>query len=135
MPIHRGPEYNTNNAEIAALAAPRPLLLISNGDDWTRFTPDVEFPYVEDVYRLYGADDRVENVHLPDEGHDYGRSKRMAAYPFLARHLDLDIDATPGPAGTVEESFVAVEDREDLLVFGPDDPRPTDALEPNTPLP
>ena len=37
--------------------------------------------------------------------------------------------------GKIDESFVVPEEREDLLVFGPDNPRPADAVEPNTPLP
>jgi hypothetical protein len=109
--------------------------VISNGDDWTRFVPETEFPYIRQVYERYDATDRVENVHLPDEGHDYGRSKRMAAYPFLARHLDMDLDAVTRDDGTIDESFVTAEEREDLLVYGPDNPRPDDAVEPNTPLP
>lgn len=135
MPIHRGAEYATNNAEIAALAAPRPQLVVSNGNDWTQNVPEIEFPYVEDVYRLYGAADRVENAHFPEEGHDYGRSKRMAAYPFLSRHLELVIGEVQGPNGKIDESFVTTEDRSDLLVYGPDNPRPDDAVAPNTPLP
>lgn len=124
MPVHKSSTHVTNNAEIAALAAPRPMLLISDGKDWTKNTPNVEFPYIKNVYRLYDAEANVENLHLPDEGHDYGPSKRIGAYKFLAKHLGLSLENITKPDGSIDESFAVVEKQSDMLVFTPKHPRP-----------
>jgi len=128
MPIHKSHTHETNNTDIAALAAPRPQLLISNGKDWTKNTPDVEFPYIRNVYKLFGAENKIENVHLPEEGHDYGLSKRLGAYKFLAKHLGLSLDKVTKPDGTIDESFVVIEKKEALYVFNSQHPRPAHAV-------
>jgi len=70
----------------------------------------------------------VENVHLPEEGHDYGISKRTGAYKFLAKHLKLALDNVINPDGSIDESFVVIEDQDDMYVFGPEHPRPAHAV-------
>jgi len=127
MPVHKSTEHQTNNVEIAALCAPRPMLLISNGADWTRNTPRIEYPYIQKVYTLYNAEHKVENVHLPAEKHNYGYSKRAAAYIFLAYHLQLDFNKVTITNG-VQEDFVTVLPEDDLKVFTVATPRPADAI-------
>lgn len=127
LPIHKRPTHETNNVELAALAAPRPLLLVSDGKDWTKATPTVEFPHLRHIYRLYGAGDRVANVHLPAEGHDYGPSKRQAAYRFLAQHLGLDLRRVL-VGDRVDESPNAVLEPAALRVFDAAHPRPARAV-------
>lgn len=118
LPIHNLPGLSTNNVEIAAMAAPRPMLLISDGADWTSHTPEIEFPAIREIYEALGAGDRVENAHFGDEQHDYGPSKRRAMYGFLARALGLDAGRVQGPDGSVDERPVTIEPREALCVYG-----------------
>ena len=128
MPVHRSGHHQTNNVEIAALCAPRPMLLISDGADWTRNTPRVEYPYIRQVYALYDAEHRVENVHFPAGRHDYGYEKRAAMYPFMAHHLGLNLGALPYDNG-VGEDFVKVLPMEALKVFDNRHPLPAGALQ------
>ncbi|GLB49611.1 CocE/NonD family hydrolase [Neptunitalea lumnitzerae] len=108
----------TNNAEIAAMAAPKPQLIISDGGDWTSTVPELEFPFIQRTYGFYHAKDKIRNAHFGNEGHDYGVSKRMAMYPFMAKYLGLDIKKVSNSSGKIDESFVTVEPKETLYVFG-----------------
>jgi len=115
--LRRGPRHETSSVDLAALAAPRPQLIVSCGGDWTRHTPALEMPYLERVYGLCGARERVENVHLADEGHDFGPSKRRALYEFFAQHLALDSAVAIAADGALREEAVSILTYEDLLVF------------------
>lgn len=127
MPIHKGPNFQTNNVEITALCAPRPMLIISDGNDYTHNTPKVEFPYIQRVYDVYDAGYKVENAHLAAEKHDYGHSKRVYMYNFFAYHFKLDTkNVTWNP--TVDESFVTILPGDELKVYTPENPRPANTL-------
>ncbi len=102
----------TNNVEIAALMAPRPMLMISATGDWTVNTPELEFPAIEAVYRLFDAEDRISHVQI-DAGHNYNEDSRGAMYPWFGKWL-LGID---DPEQCREQPFIR-EKKEDMLVFG-----------------
>lgn len=117
MPIHLC-GGGTNNVEMAAMFAPRPQLILSDGKDWTSDVPTVEFPFLQKTYSFYGKTDMVKNEHFPEEGHDYGLSKREASYVFLAKHLGLNLNAVTDANGKIDESKCVVESRVDMLIFG-----------------
>jgi len=123
MPIRKGDNFETNNAEIAAMAAPRPQLIISDGSDWTKNTPSVEYPYIKHVYALFGAESQVENLHLPTEGHDYGYSKRVGTYKFLEKHFGMSLAGIAKSDGSIDETPAIVEKKQAMLVFPPDIPK------------
>jgi uncharacterized protein len=128
MPIHKSEHHQTNNVEITALAAPRPMLMVSNGADWTKNTPEVEFPHIQYIYRLMGVEAKVKNVHLPEEGHGYELPKRKAVYPFLAKHLKLNLKAVTDKTGEITEKGIVIEPYEQLKVFSERNPRPDYAV-------
>lgn len=127
MPIHKSQNHQTNNVEIACLAAPRPMLLVSDGGDWTKNTPRIEFPYIQKVYATYAAESRVDNVHLPGERHDYGKNKRAAVYNFFGHYLSLNAGRIPYRDG-FDESFVTLLSADELRVFNEKNPIPDQAL-------
>lgn len=133
MPIHKTAELETNNAEIAALAAPRPLMLISVGGDWTKNTPVVEYPYIRNVYSLYGKQANVENVHYPGRKHGYQYMKRQAMYPFMVKHLGLDAAGVfDAETELYDETGTTIESPEQMYVFDESMPYPTSALPPGS---
>jgi hypothetical protein len=80
----------TCEAELAAIMAPKPMLIVSDGGDWTSTTPEMEFPFIQRIYGFYDAKDQVRNVHLPTERHDFKENKRQAVYDFFIDVFGLD---------------------------------------------
>lgn len=126
QPIHRSADHFASNVMIAALAAPRPLLLVSDGADWTQHVPQIEFPFVQKIYGYYGAAQKTANVHLATEKHDYGPSKRAAVYRFVADHFGLTAPAT-NAEGKPDESRVTIARHGPLHVFNDEFPLPAHA--------
>ncbi|HUT34151.1 MAG TPA: acetyl xylan esterase [Planctomycetota bacterium] len=117
----------TNNMEIGALMAPRPLILCNVSGDWTKETPKVEYPAIRSVFDLCGVPDRVTNVPLQGP-HGYPKGHREAVYNFFRKWLMGIQDATP-----FTEPPFQVEKKEELLVWQgrelPKDAKKRDTLE------
>jgi len=117
MPIHLCGN-GTSNVELAAMAAPRPQLVVSDGGDWSDHVPTIEYPFLKTIYGYYNKAENVENAHFPDEGHDYALSKRIPVYRFMAMHLGLDITKSLNKAGETDESACGTEEEKEMKVFG-----------------
>lgn len=81
-----GLRLGTNNVEIAALFAPRPMLVTGCTGDWTWQLPEVEYPAIRDIYALYGAEDEV-SCFFDDAPHNYNRVTREAVYRWFGNNF------------------------------------------------
>ena len=97
----------TCEPELAAVMAPKPMLIVSDGGDWTSSVPTLEFPYLQRIYSFYDAKDKVRNVHLPNERHDFNENKRQAVYDFFIDVFGLD-------RTMLDESKITIEPDNDL---------------------
>lgn len=91
----------TNNMEIAALMAPRPMLMVSTTQDWTKNTPRIEFPFMQSMYRLYGKEANVQTFEV-DAPHNYNRDSREAVYRFFGKTV---LGADPKSHDFTEKGF------------------------------
>lgn len=74
------------NVEIAAMMAPRPMLVVSATGDWTRNVPKEEFPAIRKIYELYGKPGNTDVVQM-DAPHNYNQASREAVYRFFGKHI------------------------------------------------
>jgi dienelactone hydrolase len=102
---------DTNNAEIAAMMAPRPMLMTAATGDWTRNMLREEYPAVRRIYDLYGKGEDVETLLL-DAPHNYNQPNREAMYAFFGKHVLGETDATK-----LKEKSIRIEKLQDMLVL------------------
>jgi hypothetical protein len=112
-----GLRLDTNNVELAAVFAPRPLLMVSATGDWTNETMELEYPEMQRFYDLFGARDHVSAVRFNAE-HNYNRESREAVYAWMARWLK----GAPANVQVKEQEF-RPDPLPELMVFA-NRPRP-----------
>ena len=63
-----GLRVDANNMEIGAMMAPRPMIMVAATGDWTKNTPQVEYPAIRHIYELYDAAAKLEmkQIDAPD---------------------------------------------------------------------
>ncbi|HSZ57528.1 MAG TPA: acetylxylan esterase [Tepidisphaeraceae bacterium] len=110
---------DTNNVELAAAFAPKPLGMTA-ANDWTREMESVAYPKIRSIYALFGAESDVLGRHFPFE-HNYNQVSREMMYNWFNDHLKLG-----WPSPVKEEAFVPVPPKE-LSVYDDEHPRPADS--------
>jgi hypothetical protein len=113
-----GLRIGTDNIEIAALTAPRPLKLVGATGDWTSRTMTRAYPTLRSLYALTGTPERI-SADVFDFPHNYNQTSRNAVYAFVGKWL-LGID----DAESTREGEQTVEKPEDLYTFTDQTPAP-----------
>ena len=100
-----GLRRDTDNGEMCAMLAPRPLFLAGSTGDWTNELETAEYPAMLEAYRQYGAEDMVEHYYQVAD-HQYNAKTRRRVYGFFARHLmgkDIEWEEQPIDIGDPDD--------------------------------
>jgi dienelactone hydrolase len=112
----------TGNIELAGLFAPRPLAM-SGANDWTKKIETDGLPQLKELYRLYGAEDKVAAKAWLKFDHNYNQVSREFMYNWFNKHLKL------GHKEPVTEAPFAPIVPKELSVYDAEHPRPKDAVD------
>lgn len=110
----------TNNVEISAIFAPKPQAF-SAANDWTKDFMTKGLPELKDVYKLYGAEEKVAGRAWLEYGHQYNVHARQSMYSWFAKHLQ-------GKDEKVTEKEYKPVPPAELSVYDEKHPRPKDEL-------
>ena len=112
---------NTGNVEIAGLFAPKPQAF-SCAKDWTAEFVRKGYPELEQLYKLYGAESRVDAKEWLKYGHQYNVHAREFMYFWMRSYLMAKEEKVTEPA------FKPVVPPAGLSVFDEKHPRPKDEV-------
>jgi hypothetical protein len=107
----------TSNAEIASLAAPKPLGMTA-ANDWTKEFETDGYPDVQRIFALFKAPDHVLLRSFLQFEHNYNGVARAVMYDWFNRHLKLGFEEAPR-----ERPFVPLSVAE-ASVWDDDHPKP-----------
>lgn len=113
---------DTGNVELAALFAPRPLMM-TGANDWTLHIEEDGLPELKTLWSLYGVPWCVQAACYPQYEHNYNETSRERMYAWFDTHLGLGAelpirDAPLDPIAPAE-----------LSVFDEAHPRPANAVD------
>ena len=113
---------DTGNVELAALFAPRPLMM-TGANDWTLHIEEDGLPELKTLYGAYGVPWCVEATCHPDFEHNYNKISREHMYAWFNTHLGLgaELPIADAPLEPIPPA--------ELSVFDEEHPRPANAVD------
>ena len=97
------------------------MLMVSATGDWTKNTPEEEFPAIKKIYSLYNAEGNIEQEQF-DSPHNYHQNSREAVYRFFGKKILSDLNTS-----NFKEKDFHVDQLSSLLAYwgrkAPENPR------------
>lgn len=109
--------YRWDLADVGALIAPRPLLIVSADRDPLFTIASIRHVHeqLKPLYSTLGAADNLRLIETPG-GHSYHERSRTGIFSWFAKHLQ-GRDIAPGKVGDIDDSPKATDSADTLRVF------------------
>ncbi|MBS4202123.1 acetylxylan esterase [Bacillus sp. FJAT-49732] len=115
------------NVEFAAMFAPRPMLMTGNTGDWTNDIPNLEFPYIQSIYRLFDSVEKTEYFYIKAD-HNFNKATRETVYNWFRFHFQgnsITWEEVKVDFGSVDqfrifpssESIYELKDAEEIITY------------------